>query len=155
MSNNNQSNQISWQGIFKGIMQQEKDALKAEELTYAIWGRLQEKFPLEETKTTQTMHQPTQTQNSKPRVKQTTEQCPSCGKAMKEIEGNSYSNYYKKMVHYRMLVCPDSNKEGTGPCQQKPIKLPVFEPKQIERAKFEDQLTDDANNVPTIEDGQY
>jgi len=48
---NSKDNQISWQGIFKGIMQQEKDALKAEDLTYAIWGRLQERFPLEEKQT--------------------------------------------------------------------------------------------------------
>jgi len=142
---NSKDKQISWQGIFKGIMQQPIDPLKAEDLAYEINKRLYEVYKEDEPMQNNTKPMPTQT-SSKPKVKQTTEQCPSCGKAMKEIEGNSYSNYYKKMVHYRMLVCPDSNKEGTGPCQQKPIKLPVFEPKQMERSSFEDQLTDDANN---------
>lgn len=75
---NNNEKQISWQGIFKGIMQQEKDALKAEDLAYAIHGRLQEKYPLEE--------QPMQN-NSKPMQttqrmgeKQKPTRCPQCGK---------------------------------------------------------------------------
>jgi len=84
-------------------------------------------------------------QGNKPTVKQTTEQCPSCGKNMRELEGDSYSNYYKKMVHYRMLVCPDSNKDGSGPCQQKPIKLPVFNKEQQAKAQSEDAILEESN----------
>lgn len=55
---NQRDKQISWQGIFKGIMQQEKDALKAEDLAYAINKRLYEAYPETEPQVSQkTMNQ--------------------------------------------------------------------------------------------------
>jgi transposase-like protein len=66
---NSKDKQIAWQGIFKGIMQQQIDPLKAEDLAYAINERLQAKYPLEE-----------ETQTAQKSDTQKPTRCPKCGK---------------------------------------------------------------------------
>jgi hypothetical protein len=132
--NYNKDKQIAFQGIYKAVMQQEKDPLKGEDYTYAIIGRLQEKYPLEE-----------EVQVPKSQPQKSGERCPSCGSFMIFREGDGKSKFDGSPTHWRGMFCPNSRKDGKGRCQQKPIFLPHYGPKQMERDRLEDQLQDEAS----------
>lgn len=78
---NSQDKRISWQGIFKGIMQQPIDPLKAEDLAYEINKRLYEVYEDEES------NLPSQNYNGgfggkkfMNQPKQKPNKCPKCGR---------------------------------------------------------------------------
>ena len=85
----NQDKRISWQGIFKGIMQQPIDPLKAEDLAYEINKRLYEVYPAEIQLTQRPMQE-----------KQRPARCPNCGamayynnKGISAKSGAPYENW--------------------------------------------------------------
>lgn len=115
-------------------MQQEKDCSKAEDLAYAINGRLHEKYTLEE-KTMQPTYKATG-YNSKPTKEG--ENC-DCGLPREYREG------IKNGKKWRAMFCKKKA------C--KPIWLPNL--KDMERSNFEDQLTDESNKqIPTINENE-
>ena len=99
---NSKDKQISWQGIFKGIMQQPIDPLKAEDLAYAINGRLYEAYPDSAQKPQGGAIRPfTGVNKSKPT------KCPQCGqnalwnnKGVSKKSGAPYENLKCKNCGY-------------------------------------------------------